>query len=92
MGRVGAPVEMTVGGAGHPSPDPPLLKLPKLQVTGRRPLCAERLGGLSGTAWLGLAQLFFSHTKTIASGHWLGTETGRVNHVDAKSAALFIRV
>lgn len=93
MGRVGAPV----GGAGHPSPDPPLLKgkLPKLQVTGWRPLCRERFGGgggLSGTAWLGLAQLFFSHTKTIASGHWLGTETGRVNHVNAKSAALFIRV
>lgn len=94
MGGVGALVEMTVGGAGNPSPDPPSLKgkLPKLQVTGWRPLCAERLGGLSGTAWLGLAQLFFSHTKTIASGHWLGTETGRVNHVNAKSAALFIRV
>lgn len=49
-------------------------------------------GGLSGTAWLGLGQLFFSHTKTIASGHWLGTETGRVNSFNAKSAALLIRV
>lgn len=48
--------------------------------------------GLSGTAWLELGQLFFSHTKTIASGHWLGTETGRVNHFNAKSTALLSRV
>lgn len=96
MGRVAASVEMTVGGAGKPSPDPSSRKgkLPKLQVTGWRPLCREHLvgGGLSGTTWLGLGQLFFSHTKTIASGHWLGTETGRVNNFNAKSAALLIRV
>lgn len=78
MGRVGAPVEMTVGGAGHPSPDPPLLKLPKLQVTGRRPLCAERLGGpvWHRLAWTGSALLFTyeNHCLGPLAGHrdWQG--------------------
>lgn len=42
-----APVEMTVGGACNPSPDPysPKGKLPTLQVTGWRPLCGEQLVG-----------------------------------------------
>lgn len=47
MGRVAVPMEMTVGGAGNPSPDPssPKGKLPTLQVTGWRPLCGEQLVG-----------------------------------------------
>lgn len=79
MGRVGAPV----GGAGHPSPDPPLLKgkLPKLQVTGWRPLCRERFGGGGGPvwhrlAWTGSALLFTyeNHCLGPLAGHrdWQG--------------------
>lgn len=84
-------------GCGRQAATLPVLLCRRAGCQGSRSLGGGRSAenswwGLSGTAWLELAQLFFSHTKTIASGHWLGTEAGRVNNFNAKSTALLSRV